>query len=107
MAKDKKGKLLNITDFLKKNPEMGKSMKEAKEYFSKLIAENEAMKSELMASHRILWAMVRTKGGKIAIPDIIMAQANDDANSISTNYDPKEKATVFMSESTKSKIIIP
>jgi len=105
MSNDEKEMPENMIKLFKDNPELGKTMEDVKAYYTRIITENEAMKSELMASNRILWAMVQTKGGQIAIPDMIMAQANDDSNSIAASYHPEQKTTVFVSQSTKLKIV--
>lgn len=77
--------------------DMQDQIRKTTEYYRKILAENEAMTSEIAASKRIIWAMVNTKGGVIRIPDRIMASANDSANSIESSYDPKDSCTVIKS----------
>jgi len=105
MSNDKRELPKNMIKLFKDNPKLKKTMEDVQTYYKRIVTENKAMKSELMASNRILWAIVQTKGGRITVPDTIMAQANDDSNSIAASYHPKQKATIFISQSTKPRII--
>ncbi len=71
------------------------TLEDCKEYVAKLIGERESLRNELMASLKILSAVIMTHSGTVRIPEKIMIEAHNSETYLTHSNDEKTNEAII------------